>query len=205
MKGFWDKTAWLYDISQLTNSQANDQMAKAVENEISEGDLVLDCAAGTGILTMAAAKKARRVICTDMSRKMLAEAMKKSRRMGLYNIGFARRDITSLGDRDGKYDAVIAGNVIHLLDEPQKAFKELVRVTKSGGKIIIPTYLQADSGVFGLVIKLYRLPGADFSKSFSIDEYLDFIAKNAEENGCEEYSVRYIHGNIPVGFAVLKK
>ena len=47
--------------------------------------------------------------------------------------------------------------------------------------------------------------GFDCSKAFTVDEYLNFIADNAEVNGCAEYSTRYIHGNVPLGFAVIKK
>lgn len=57
MKTFWDKIACLYDLAEFTNKSVNDQMAKAVENEIPQGALVLDCAAGTGALSMAAAKR----------------------------------------------------------------------------------------------------------------------------------------------------
>ena len=133
MKTFWDKIACLYDLAEFTNKSVNDQMAKAVENEIPQGALVLDCAAGTGALSMAAAKNAKHVTCTDMSKEMLIESMKKARRLGIYNISFAKRDMTALKDPDNRYDAVIAGNVIHLLDDPQKAFSELIRVTKPGG------------------------------------------------------------------------
>lgn len=205
MKSFWDKTADYYDIAELTNRSVNEQMARAVENEIPAGALVLDCAAGTGTLSMAAAKNAKHVTCTDMSKEMLIKAMKKARRLGIYNISFAKRDITALKDPDNRYDAVIAGNVLHLLDDPQKAFSELVRVTKLGGKVIIPTYLQGEAGAFGLLIKLWGVLGFECKKVFTVDEYLNFIADNAEANGCAEYSTRYIHGNVPLGFAVIKK
>lgn len=39
--------------------------------------------------------------------------------------------------RTGK---VVAGNVIHLLDDPHAAIKEMMRVCRKGGKVIIPTY-----------------------------------------------------------------
>ena len=116
------------------------------------------------MLSMAAAKNAKHVTCTDMSKEMLIQSMKKARRLGIYNISFAKRDMTALKDPDNRYDAVIAGNVIHLLDDPQKAFSELIRVTKPGGKIIIPTYLQAEAGAFRLLIKLYGLMGLPFSE-----------------------------------------
>ena len=102
MKTFWDKIACLYDLAEFTNKSVNDQMAKAVENEIPQGALVLDCAAGTGALSMAAAKNAKHVTCTDMSKEMLIESMKKARRLGIYNISFAKRDMTYLKDPDNR-------------------------------------------------------------------------------------------------------
>lgn len=37
------------------------------------------------------------------------------------------------------------------------------------------------------------------------EDYLNLIAENAEKNGCMEYSTRLLLGNIPAGFAVIKK
>ena len=42
---------------------------------------------------------------------------------------------------DERFDVVIAANVIHLLDEPEKALQELSRVCRPGGRIILPTYM----------------------------------------------------------------
>lgn len=202
---FWDKIADFYDFAQLFNRSVNRQMTLAVESEIPKGALVLDCASGTGALSAAAAKNARHVRCTDCSKPMLIRSMKKAERLGIKNISFAKRDILSLKDPDCTYDAVIAGNVLHLLDDPEKAFSELVRVTKKGGKIIIPTYLQKEGGLFGILICLYRLMGFSSRKSFNIDEYLNFIAENAEANGCAEYSTRLLYGALPAGFSVITK
>lgn len=205
MKAFWDKIAEIYDIAELTNKSVNEQMTAAVESDIPKGALVLDCAAGTGMLSMAAAKKARHVTCTDMSRKMLIRSMQKAKAGNVRNIGFAKRNIIALNDEDNKYDAVIAGNVLHLLDEPEKAVRELVRVTKPGGKIILPTYLLGESGFFKILIKLYKLLGFSPKKDFTLEQYLEFISKNAEANGCAEYSTRILFGNFPAGYAVIRK
>lgn len=206
MSSFWDKFSGLYDLSELLNFNVNKQMCRAVEEQVPKGAAVLDCAAGTGMLSMAAAKNAKKVICTDVSKNMLIEAMKKARRKGIYNIAFAKRDITALKDRDNTYDVVIAGNVLHLLNDPAKAFSELVRVTKKGGKIIIPTYLVRESSLFfRACIGVYKLMGFSPSKDMNIEDYLDLIAENAEKNDCMEYSTRLLTGNIPAGFAVIKK
>lgn len=206
MFSFWDKISGLYDLFELLNLNVNRQMCRAVEEEIPKGAAVLDCAAGTGMLSMAAAKKAKKVLCTDLSKEMLAQSMKKARRRGIYNIAFAKRDITSLKDKDNTYDVVIAGNVIHLLSDPAKAFSELIRVTKKGGKIIIPTYLVRESSLFfRACIGVYKLMGFSPNKDMNTEAYLDLIAENAEKNGCTEYSTRLLFGNIPAGFAVIKK
>lgn len=206
MSSFWDTFAGIYDLNEnVFNRSVNEQMCKALESEIPKGAMVLDCAAGTGMLSTAAAKNAKKVLCTDLSKKMLIQAMKKARRLGIHNIAFAKRNITALKDPDNSFDVVIAGNVMHLLDAPEKAFSELVRVTKKGGKIILPTYVTKESGLFfKLCIAVYKLLGYG-GREMNTEEYLNFIAKNAEKNGCLEYSTRLLLGNIPAGFAVIKK
>ncbi len=206
MSSFWDTFAGIYDLNETVfNRSVNEQMCKALENEIPKGAMVLDCAAGTGMLSMAAAKNAKKVLCTDISKKMLIQSMKKARRNGVYNIAFAKRNITALKDPDNSFDVVIAGNVMHLLDDPSKAFSELVRVTKKGGKIILPTYVTKESGLFfKLCIAVYKLLGYS-GQEMNTEEYLNFIAENAKKNGCCEYSTRLLLGNIPAGFAVIKK
>lgn len=70
---------------------------------------------------------------------MLEKAEKKCGKFG--NVTFKRENILQIGEPDGRFDAVVAANVIHLLDEPLRALAELDRVCRGGGKIIIPTYM----------------------------------------------------------------
>lgn len=202
---FWDKVSSLYDLFHISNRSVNDQIAKAAEHEIPQGANVLDCAAGTGLLTFAAAKNARHVTCTDASAKMLRQCVIKAKKLGVRNVSFAKRDIFNLKEPDEKYDAVMAGNVLHLLSDPEKAFAELLRVTKKGGIIILPTYLQAETKFYRVWIKLYELFGFDHKTDFTMDSYLKFISDIAEKHQCAEYSTRYLHGNLPAGFAVIRK
>ena len=53
----------------------------------------------------------------------------------------------------------MAGNVIHLLPDPQSAMKELTRVCKDGGKLIIPTYINGDEGTNKLAVKFFAEMG----------------------------------------------
>ena len=87
-----------------------------MEAQITPADEVLECACGTGLLTGVIAARCRALTATDFSEKMLAQAERKY--ANCRNVRFAQADITKLDYPDGRFDAVVAANVIHLLDEP---------------------------------------------------------------------------------------
>jgi SAM-dependent methyltransferase len=63
----------------------------------------------------------------------------------------------------------VAGNVIHLLPNPEKALRELERVVKPGGRIIIPTYINMSKGTGTAAVKFITLLGADFKRQFNLE------------------------------------
>ena len=85
MTAFWDRWARLYDLTQWTNRRANAAAAARVAALVPLGSLVLDCAAGMGLFSLAAAERAGFVLCTDLSEAMLERAKRKARRKGLSN------------------------------------------------------------------------------------------------------------------------
>lgn len=194
---FWDKIAWLYDFAESLNPKTYRAMLAGIKTVVPQGANVLDCAAGTGELSVAAAEKAGHVLCTDMSLPMLERARKKSVRKGIKNISFGERDIFSLPDEDNTYDVSMAGNVLHLLEEPEKAVKELCRVTKQGGRVIVPTFMAKNSNP---LIKIYTLLGYKAFASYTVESY----TKMLESCGCGPVKVTKISGLVPVAFGVIK-
>ncbi len=194
---FWDKIAGLYDIAESLNPKAYRDMLKGITAVVPQGAKVLDCAAGTGELSIAAAVKAESVLCTDMSLPMLERARKKFAKKGIKNISFGERDIFDLPDENDTYDVSIAGNVLHLLEEPEKAVRELCRVTKNGGRVIVPTFMAKNSSP---LIMLYTLLGYRAFSSYTVESY----EKMLKGCGCGKVKVTKINGLIPVAFGVIK-
>ncbi len=199
---FWDRWARFYDCTQWSNRRVNAAAAARTAALVPTGARVLDCAAGTGLFSLAAAERAASVLCTDLSEAMLEQAERKARRRGLTNLRFARRDVTALPDPEGSFDAVIAANVLHLLPSPEQAVRELWRVTAPGGRLLLPTYLQGKTGAaYGAVIKIYQGVGFHYEHAFTPETYRTFL----ERLNLGRVTVEVISGRLPVGLAVLQK
>ena len=199
---FWDRAAGLYDLFEWSNRKVNDAARTRAGELIPAGARVLDCAAGTGEFSLAVAKRAGSVLCTDQSEAMLARARKKAARRGLSNLQFAHRDITALSDPDGSFDAVIAANVLHLLPQPEIAVQELWRVAAPGGRLILPTYLQGKAGAaYGSMIKIYQGVGFHYEHAFTPETYREFL----ERLKLAPVALEVIPGGVPEGIGILEK
>ena len=202
MSTFWDRWARFYDLAERSNRAVNRTASAYVAQLVPAGAHVLDCAAGTGEFSLAAAQRAKSVLCTDQSLPMLEQARKKAQKRGVTNIHFAQRDVTALPDPDGSFDVVIAANVLHLLPEPEKAVRELWRVAAPGGRLILPTYLQGKTGAaYGSMIKIYQGVGFHYEHAFTPESYQEFL----ERLGLGPAAVEVIPGRLPEGIAVLEK
>ena len=130
---------------------------------------------------------------------MLTQAKKKCRKFS--NAVFEKADITALRFSDNSFDAVVAGNVIHLLPEPDKALRELFRVTKSGGKIIVPTYINMSKGTGKVAVKFIEKLGANFNRQFDLESYKKFFA----DMGVTGVEYFVVEGRMPCAIAVMGK
>lgn len=202
MSTFWDRWARFYDLAQRSNRAVNAAAVARVAELVPAGARVLDCAAGTGEFSLAAAGKAASVLCTDQSLLMLERTRRKAQKQELTNISFAQRDVTALSDPDGSFDTVIAANVLHLLPQPEQAVRELWRVAAPGGRLILPTYLQGRAGTaYGTMIKIYQDVGFHYEHAFTPENYQKFL----ESLNLAPVTVEVIPGRLPEGIALLEK
>lgn len=195
---FWDNVSVFYDFFETVyNGKVYRNLGKTVAGEIEQQDIVLECACGTGAISRFIAPRCKKLVATDLSVGMLRQTKRKC---GNYrNVIVRRADMMWLRCRSDRFDKVVAGNVIHLLPDPYAAMKELERVCKPGGKIIIPTYINASDGVNGKVVRLLEIVGADFKRQFDIHSYIDFFAKAGYKN--VDYHI--VDGKMPCAVAVV--
>ncbi len=124
--------------------------------EVTPGMAVLDCATGTGDLALAFKKAVGpggSVVGTDFCADMLKFAPAKAQKAGL-PVKFEVADAMKLPYENDAFDRASIAFGIRNVDDPVVCLKELARVVKSGGRVVVLEFGQP-SGVFGGIFKLY--------------------------------------------------
>lgn len=96
---------------------------------------ILDVGTGTGYFAILLARQGYSVTGIDITQVMLEEARRQSESFGVA-AEFLEMDAQALTFPDDAYDVVIARNLIWTLPEPQRAYREWVRVLKPGGVLL---------------------------------------------------------------------
>ncbi len=124
---------------------------RAVElAQVDRGSRVLDCATGTGDLALAFARRVGTegvVIGTDFCPEMLTHARLKAQQRGV-NIQFQTADAMVLPFPDGEFDAASISFGIRNVDDPVRCLREMARVVKPGGRVVVMEFGQP-KGWFG--------------------------------------------------------
>jgi len=98
---------------------------------------VLDLACGPGFVALEFAKHSREVVGGDRTAEMLKQARALARREGFKNVIFRRADGSRLPFPDGSFDLVVTRASFHHFPQPERVLKEMVRVLKRNGRILI--------------------------------------------------------------------
>jgi arsenite methyltransferase len=113
---------------------ANPQRA----GEIGAGETVLDIGCGAGLDLLLAARRVGptgKAIGVDMTGAMVERARLSAHLMGFAHVEVRKGDATSLPVDSESVDVVTTNGVINLIPEKQRAFEEVLRVLKPGGRL----------------------------------------------------------------------
>ena len=195
----WDKLSPFYDFFETVyNGKCYKGIAEKIKEYVTEDDVVLECACGTGLLTVPMAQNCKKLIATDYSDGMLCQTKKKVTKYA--NTTVEKASILELPFEDDTFDVVVAANVIHLLEEPAKAIAELRRVCKPKGTIVMPTYINHEKKNAVYAAKILSVMGVNFKRQFSLDSYKAFITAHGITQ--VEYSI--VEGRMPCAFAIIR-
>lgn len=172
VKKAFEELAPFYDIVTISpvSSRLRDKVVDFTNAR--KGSKILDVGTGTGQQAFAFAKKGYDVIGIDLSEAMLEVANRKNK---YENMKFEVADATNLPFENNHFDVSCASFVLH--DMPltirKKVLKEMVRVTKPKGMIVIVDYALPEN-------KIRRFLIYHFVKLYEGKYYLEFIKSDLE-------------------------
>jgi len=147
----WDTTAQQYERTAhpFTSLYAEAALARV---RLTPDSRVLDVAAGTGALALAAARTGAQVLATDFSPGMVARITAAN----LPNVEARVMDGQALALEDGSFDAVFSIFGVIMFPDWRKGLAEMARVTRKGGHGVIATWQDRGAATFLLLGQIRR-------------------------------------------------
>lgn len=127
-----------------------------------DGAVALDLGSGTGDIARELARQgAREVVAADFVPEMLAPAVARAERDGDATLRFAVADALALPFADASFDCVTSGFLVRNVVDQERAFREMLRVLRPGGRVVCLEASRRDgalgrllSGGFGVVARV---------------------------------------------------
>jgi phosphatidylethanolamine/phosphatidyl-N-methylethanolamine N-methyltransferase len=157
----------------------------------------LEVAAGTGLMTAVIAPRVRQVVATDYADTMLTILRERMKSAGIANVETAHRDIYALGYPSGSFDVVVAGNVLHLVPDLERALDALCHVLRPGGKLIASTFLHDETALAWVVSRaLANVLGQPMHRRFTAA----LLRYALEQRGLRVTRAETVAGLIPIAY-----
>lgn len=136
---FWDRAAGFYDKEEKKDRQSYMNFIETASKYLKAGAIILDFGCGTGLVCNEIAGKVEHIVAVDISSKMLEAARNKALERKILNIDYIRASISDERLKSSSFDAIIAFNVLHLLENSRYAIQRCFELLKPGGFIISAT------------------------------------------------------------------
>jgi len=193
---YWDTHAKNYDRSMALLGGPIPHMVELAGEGVRGAARVLEVAAGTGLVTPALAAGAKEVVATDYSAAMVATLQRRVGDAGLTNVRFEQADLYALRFEPHTFDAVVAANVLHLVPDLRGALAALQRVTRPGGRIIVPTYCHDETALSWLVSRVLAVTGFPGHRRFTVRSLREAV----EAAGVRVTRSETLPGLIPISY-----
>jgi ubiquinone/menaquinone biosynthesis C-methylase UbiE len=142
---------------------------------------LLDVPAGSGLFTLekySRLKKAK-ITCLDYSSFMLEKASKVFKEASINNVEFVQGDVGRMKFEDNSFDIVLSMNGFHAFPDKDAAFREILRVLKTGGLFIGCSYVREERKLTDKFVDGYFVPKRLFTPPFQTKkEFYDMLVKS---------------------------
>jgi ubiquinone/menaquinone biosynthesis C-methylase UbiE len=146
---------------------------------LNASDTVLDVAAGSGRVSRAIAPWVKQVTAVELTEAMLKQGKALAHKEGLNNITFILGAAEHLEFVADSFDVTISRYAFHHFIDPERVFKEMVRVTKQGGKVIVIDILSPPDDGLAETYNFYeRLRDPSHTQSPLLNQLKGWYKKN---------------------------
>ncbi len=150
-KALWEKG----DFTRIASTMRESGEALVKKLGLQRGQKVLDLGCGDGTTALPAAKLGADVLGVDIARNLVEAGTKRAADEGLSNCRFQQGDASNLeGIADDSFDVVISIFGAMFAPRPFDVAKEMVRVTKPGGRIIMGNWIPNDPTLVAQILKI---------------------------------------------------
>ncbi len=150
-KALWEKG----DFTRLAETMRESGAAFVAELGITPGLTVLDLGCGDGTTAIPEAKLGATVLGVDIARNLVDAGNRRAKAAGLTNCHFQEGDATDLTElADQTFDLVVSMFGAMFAPKPVDAAKEMVRVTRPGGRIIMGNWIPGDPTLVAQILKI---------------------------------------------------
>ncbi len=150
-KALWEKG----DFTRIaaTMRESGESLVRAIG--VSKGMKVLDLGCGDGTTALPAAKLGAEVLGVDIAKNLVAAGNERAKREGLANLRFQEGDASNLsGLKDHSFDLVVTIFGAMFAPKPFDVAKEMVRVTRHGGRIVMGNWIPNDPTLVAQILKI---------------------------------------------------
>lgn len=139
---FWNKVSEKYAKTPIPNEDAYQLTLNKTRGYLKPTDHVLEVGCGTGMTAILLADSVDHITATDYATKMLEICKRNAQGKTVSNIDFEQAAITDASLPQKQYDAVLAHNILHLLEDIPAGVDAISKRVKPGGYFVSKTVFQ---------------------------------------------------------------
>src|SRR5215213_2180110 len=150
-KVLWEKG----DFTRIADTMRQSGTALVSKIGITKDLNVLDLGAGDGTTAIPAAKAGANVLAVDIASNLVEAGNERAKNEGLINCTFREGDATNLHElKNESFDLVVSKFGAMFAPRPFDVAKEMVRVTRPGGKIVMGNWIPGDPTLVAQILKI---------------------------------------------------